>query len=174
MLRFSIDFGILNCREGSRPLRICYGIDDISEEALEQVAARGWVLTKSGLLWNRSPEAYQNPANACVLEKACSLLCVPCWCSSFRWVVLRLAFIDPMYTARNLGLRFCADQFAVYSQMPPQQDTQNSQPGTTIANVSHEPRTPLTIIYGYLNILKSYPTHLFQEDEKADVLRDDG
>jgi signal transduction histidine kinase len=78
-----------------------------------------------------------------------------------------------VYTAAELeGLRFCADQFAVYSQMHQQlQDTQELSQlrHDYIANVSHELRTPLTTIYGYLNILKSYPTHLFQEEEKQQM-----
>jgi signal transduction histidine kinase len=142
---------------------------------LEQVAARGWVLEeKRPVVEPVSFEAYQKLRQMRVLEKACSLLCVPCRVKSIQVGRFTIGFHRPhVYTAAELeGLRFCADQFAVYSQMHQQlQDTQELSQlrHDYIANVSHELRTPLTTIYGYLNILKSYPTHLFQEDEKQQM-----
>ena len=173
----SIDFGILELSgRQSAALRICHGIDDGAfEEALEQVAARGWVLEeKRPVVEPVSFEAYQKLRQMRVLEKACSLLCVPCRVKSIQVGRFTVGFHRPhVYTAGELeGLRFCADQFAVYSQMHQQlQDTQELSQlrHDYIANVSHELRTPLTTIYGYLNILKSYPTHLFQEDEKQQM-----
>src|SRR5207244_7540099 len=58
----SIDFGILELsgRQGAT-LRVCYGIDDTAlEEALEQVALRGWALEeKRPSVEPISFEAYQ-------------------------------------------------------------------------------------------------------------------
>jgi signal transduction histidine kinase len=174
----SIDFGILELSgTQSAALRICHGIDDAAfEEALELVAARGWVLEeKRPAVEPVSFEAYQKLRQMRDLEKACSLLCVPCRVKSFFQVGrVTIGFHQPhIYTEAELeGLRFCADQFAIYNQMHQKlQDTQELSQlrHDYIANVSHELRTPLTTIYGYLNILKSYPPHLFQEDEKQQM-----
>jgi len=173
----SIDFGILELTGRHSPsLRICHGIDDAAiEEALEQVAVKAWVLEEKRPVADPiSFEAYQKLRQMRILEKACSLLCVPCRVKSAHVGRFTVGFHQPhLYTPAELeGLRFCADQFAVYSQMHQQlQDTQELSQlrHDYIANVSHELRTPLTTIYGYLNILKSYPTHLFQEDEKQQM-----
>ena len=173
----SIDFGILELSgRQSAALRICHGIDDAAfEEALELVAARGWVLEeKRPAVEPVSFEAYQRLRQMRDLEKACSLLCVPCRVKSVQVGRFTIGFHRPhVYTAAELeGLRFCAGQFAIYSQMHQKlQDTQELSQlrHDYIANVSHELRTPLTTIYGYLNILKSYPAHLFQEDEKQQM-----
>lgn len=173
----SIDFGILDFSgRQSSALRISHGIDDAAlEEALEQVATRGWVLEE--VLPAVEPvsfEAYQKLRQMRFLDQARSLLCVPCRVKSVQVGRFTIGFHRPhRYTSAELeGLRFCADQFAVYSQMHQQlQDTQELSQlrHDYIANVSHELRTPLTTIYGYLNILKSYPTHLFQEEEKQQM-----
>jgi signal transduction histidine kinase len=173
----SIDFGILELSgRQSAALRICHGIDDAAfEEALEQVAARGWVFEeKPPAVEPVSFEGFQRLRQMRVLEKARSLLCVPCRVKSVQVGRFTIGFHKPhVYTPTELeGLRFCADQFAIYSQIHQQlQDTQELSQlrHDYIANVSHELRTPLTTIYGYLNILKSYPTHLFQEDEKQQM-----
>jgi len=173
----SIDFGILELSgRQSAALRVCHGIDETAfEEALEQVAAKGWVLEeKRPAADPASFEAYHKLRQMRVLEKACSLLSVPCRVKSVQVGRFTIGFRQThVYTAAELeGLRFCAGQFAVYSQMHQQlQDTQELSQlrHDYIANVSHELRTPLTTIYGYLNILKSYPTHLFQEDEKQQM-----
>jgi signal transduction histidine kinase len=173
----SIDFGVLEFSgRQSSALRISHGIDDAAlDEALEQVATRGWVLEeKLPALEPVSFEAYQKLRQMRFLEQAHSLLCVPCRVKSVQVGRFTIGFHRPhAYTAAELeGLRFCADQFAVYSQMQQQlQDTQELSQlrHDYIANVSHELRTPLTTIYGYLNILKSYPTHLFQEEEKQQM-----
>ena len=173
----SIDFGILELSgRHSASLRICHGIDDAAfEEALEQVAARGWVLEEKRPVADPiSFEAYQKLRQMRILQKACSLLCVPCRVKSVHVGRFTVGFHQPhLYAPGELeGLRFCADQFAVYSQMQQQlEDTQELSQlrHDYIANVSHELRTPLTTIYGYLNILKSYPPHLFQEEEKQQM-----
>jgi signal transduction histidine kinase len=173
----SIDFGILELSgRQSAALRICHGINDAAfEEALEQTASKGWVWQERRPAGEPvSFEAYQKLRHMRVLERTCSLLCVPCRVKSVHVGSFTIGFQQPhQYTAAELeGLRFCAGQFAVYSQMHQQlQDTQELSQlrHDYIANVSHELRTPLTTIYGYLNILKSYPTHLFQEDEKQQM-----
>jgi C4-dicarboxylate-specific signal transduction histidine kinase len=173
----AIDFGILELwGRRSAALRICHGIDDSAfEEALEQVATRGWVLEdKPPAVEPVSFEAYQRLRQMRVLERARSLLSVPCRVKSVQVGRFTIGFHQGhLYTATELeGLRFCADQFAIYSQIHQQLvDTQELSQlrHDYIANVSHELRTPLTTIYGYLNILKSYPTHLFQEDEKQQM-----
>jgi two-component system phosphate regulon sensor histidine kinase PhoR len=119
-------------------------------------------------------EAYQKLRQMRVLERARSLLSVPCRVKSVQVGRFTIGFHQPQVdTAAELeGLRFCADQFAIYSEIHQQLvDTQELSQlrHDYIANVSHELRTPLTTIYGYLNILKSYPTHLFQEDEKQQM-----
>jgi signal transduction histidine kinase len=173
----SIDFGILELSvRQSAALRICHGIDDVAfEEALEQVASRGWALEeKQSAVEPVSFEAYQKLRQMRVLERARSLLSVPCRVKSVQVGRFTIGFHQPhLYTPAELeGLRFCADQFAIYSQIHQQLvDTQELSQlrHDYIANVSHELRTPLTTIYGYLNILKSYPTHLFQEEEKQQM-----
>ena len=173
----SIDFGILELSgRRSAALRICHGIDDAAfEEALDRIAARGWILEeKPSAVEPVSFEAYQKLRQLQVLEKARSLLSVPCRVKSVQVGRFTIGFHQPhVYTAAELeGLRFCADQFAIYTEIHQQlQDTQELSQlrHDYIANVSHELRTPLTTIYGYLNILKSYPTHLFQEDEKQQM-----
>jgi len=170
----SIDFGTLELSgKRSKALKITHGIDEAAiEGALEQVALRGWILEEKGpAIEPLSFEAYQRLRQMRVLEKACSLLCVPCRVKSVQVGYFTVGFHYPhAYTAAELeGLQFCADQYAIYSQMHQQlEDTQELSElrHDYIANVSHELRTPLTTIYGYLNILKSYPTHLFQEEEK--------
>ena len=173
----AIDFGILELSgRQSVALRVCHGIDDSAfEEALEQVATRGWVLEDNPpAVEPVSFEAYQRLRQMRVLERARSLLSVPCRVKSVQVGRLTIGFHQVhLYTTTELeGLRFCADQFAIYSQIHQQLvDTQELSQlrHDYIANVSHELRTPLTTIYGYLNILKSYPTHLFQEDEKQQM-----
>ncbi|HEU0007655.1 MAG TPA: hypothetical protein VFS12_16840, partial [Terriglobia bacterium] len=107
----SIDFGILELSgRQSVALRICHGIDDGAlEEALEQVAARGWVLEeKRSVVEPVSFEAYQKLRQMRVLEKACSLLCVPCRVKSIQVGRVTVGFHRPhVYTAAELeGLRF--------------------------------------------------------------------
>ena len=173
----AIDFGILELSgRQSAALRVCHGIDDSAfEEALEQVATRGWVLEDNPpAVEPVSFEAYQRLRQMRVLERARSLLSVPCRVKSVQVGRFTIGFHQVhLYTTTELeGLRFCADQFAIYSQIHQQLvDTQELSQlrHDYIANVSHELRTPLTTIYGYLNILKSYPTHLFQEDEKQQM-----
>ena len=173
----SIDFGVLELPgDHSAVLRICHGIDaDAFDQALEQIAVREWILEDNQLPVDPITfEAYQKIRQMRVLEKARSLLSVACRVKSVHVGHFTVGFHQAhVYTAAELeGLRFCADQFAIYSRMHQQlQDTQELSQlrHDYIANVSHELRTPLTTIYGYLNILKSYPTHLFQEDEKQQM-----
>ena len=118
----AIDFGILELSgRQSVALRICHGIDDTAlEEALEQTARRGWVLEDKSLVVEPvSFEAYQKLRQMRVLERARSLLSVPCRVKSVQVGRFTIGFHQVhVYTATELeGLRFCADQFAIYGQI---------------------------------------------------------
>jgi len=172
----SIDFGILEFTgRRSMTIKVHKGCDSSLMETLDLIAERGWVLEGNlGSFSALTFEHYQKSRNLQVMASAHSLLCFPCRVKRRHLGFFVVGFHRPHHysTIELDGLHFCAEQFAVSFQTFLQLlDTEELSQlrHDYIANVSHELKTPLTTIYGYLNILKSYPAELFQENEKQEM-----